>query len=96
MGWYYFLTGNISFPKALFEEEQGFSEDFLNYGWEDLELGYRFKKRNIPLYYLTTAVNYHYHVITDKEKSERKLNMGQSAQIFSNDCGRTSLSEIST
>ena len=82
LDWYYFLTGNISFPKSIFSVEQGFSLDFKNYGWEDLELGYRFKKRDIPLMYLTTAVNYHYHVITDEEKVERKYTMGQSAQIF--------------
>ena len=82
LDWYYFLTGNISFPKSLFVVEQGFSLDFKNYGWEDLELGYRFKKRGIPLRYITTAVNYHYHVISDKERAERKYNMGQSAQIF--------------
>ena len=84
LDWYYFLTGNISFPKSLFIVEDGFSVDFKNYGWEDLELGYRFKKRNIPFYYLPAAINYHYHVITDKEKSERKFEMGQSAQIFIN------------
>ena len=82
LDWYYFLTGNVSFPKSIFTVEKGFSLAFKNYGWEDLELGYRFKKREIPLYYLTSAVNYHYHVITDEEKAERKYNMGQSAQIF--------------
>ena len=53
LDWYYFLTGNISFPKSLFVVEKGFSLDFKNYGWEDLELGYRFKKRgdSIALYY---------------------------------------------
>ena len=84
LDWYYFLTGNVSFPKSLFIVEGGFSEDFKNYGWEDLEFGYRLKKRNVPLYYLPAAVNYHYHVITDKEKSERKFEMGQSAQMFIN------------
>ena len=38
---------------------------------------YRFKTR-IPRY-ITSAVN-HYHVISDKEKAERKYNMGQSAR----------------
>ena len=82
MVWYYFLTGNISFPKSLFIVENGFSEDFKNYGWEDLEFGYRLKKRDVPLYYLPAAINYHYHVITDEEKADRKFVMGQSAQIF--------------
>jgi len=82
LDWYYFLTGNVSFSKELFELEGGFSLDFKSYGWEDLELGYRLKKRGIPLYYLTTAKNIHYHVVSDDEAVERKFNMGQSAQIF--------------
>ena len=45
LDWFYFLTGNISFPKSIFVVEDGFSLDFKNYGWEDLELGYRFKKQ---------------------------------------------------
>ena len=82
LDWYYFLTGNISFPKSYFNLEKGFSLDFKNYGWEDLELGYRFKKRGVPLYYLTSAINYHYHIITKEEQVDRKFYMGQSAQIF--------------
>ena len=82
LDWYYFLTGNISFSRSIFLELGGFSHDFKNYGWEDLELGYRFKQQRIPLYYLTDAVNYHYHVISPQEKADRKFLMGQSAQIF--------------
>ncbi|MGA0241715.1 MAG: glycosyltransferase family 2 protein [Candidatus Marinamargulisbacteria bacterium] len=82
LDWYYFLTGNISFPRSIFMDHQGFSHDFSNYGWEDLELGYRLKKQGVPLHYLPSAINYHYHVITDQEKADRKLLMGQSAQVF--------------
>ena len=77
-----FFNGNLSFPKSYFNLEKGFSLDFKNYGWEDLELGYRFKKRGLPLYYLTSAINYHYHIITNEEQVDRKFYMGQSAQIF--------------
>jgi len=80
--WYYFLTGNISFPKSIFEQASGFSLDFKNYGWEDLEFGYRLFKQKVPFYYLKEAINYHYHVISDDEQIDRKYNMGQSAQIF--------------
>ncbi len=84
LSWYYFLTGNISFPKSIFKLENGFSLDFTNYGWEDLELGYRFYKRRVPFYYLKDAVNYHYHIVDDGDIVERKYHMGQSAQIFLN------------
>lgn len=83
LGWYYFLTGNISFPKSLFDSEQGFSESFKNYGWEDLELGYRLlEKRKIPLLYLKTAINYHYHVISKEEEVDRCFLKGESADIL--------------
>jgi glycosyltransferase involved in cell wall biosynthesis len=82
LGWYYFLTGNISFPKALYFREGGLSKDFLGYGWEDLEFGYRLSKKNVPLYYLKNAMNYHYHVITKDEEIERNVKKGESARIF--------------
>lgn len=82
LGWYYFLTGNISFPKSLFESENGFSSDFQGYGWEDLELGYRLSKRKIPLYYLKEAINYHYHVISEADEIRRNYHKGLSARIF--------------
>jgi glycosyltransferase involved in cell wall biosynthesis len=82
LGWYYFLTGNVSFPKVLFEQENGFDQAFQVYGWEDLDLGYRFSKKKIPLYYLKNAQNYHYHVITRDEEIERNVKKGESAKIF--------------
>lgn len=82
LGWYYFLTGNISFPKNLYLREGGLSQDFLGYGWEDLEFGYRLSKKKVPLYYLKQAINYHYHVITKEEEIERNIKKGESARIF--------------
>ena len=82
LGWFYFLTGNISFPKALYLREGGLSKDFLGYGWEDLELGYRLSKKKIPLIYLKNAINYHYHVITKDEEIERNIKKGESAKVF--------------
>ncbi|MFT5171089.1 MAG: glycosyltransferase involved in cell wall biosynthesis [Candidatus Marinamargulisbacteria bacterium] len=82
LGWFYFLTGNLSFPKSLFILESGFSEAFDGYGWEDLELGYRLSKKKVPLFYLKAAVNYHYHVITKQEEIERCYNKGISAKTF--------------
>ena len=82
LGWWYFLTGNISMPKSVFENAQGFSRDFKGYGWEDLELGYRLvKKEGIPFYYLRTAVNYHYHVLNADADIQRCVRKGESAKI---------------
>jgi GT2 family glycosyltransferase len=82
LGWFYFLTGNLSFPKSVFLEAGGFSPDFTGYGWEDLELGYRLYKDGVPLVYLPTAINYHYHVVTDTDEIQRNVAKGQSAKIF--------------
>lgn len=83
LGWYYFLTGNISFSKNIFELESGFDESFKSYGWEDLELGYRlvYKKR-VPLRYLEGAINYHYHVISKFDEINRCVKKGESAKRF--------------
>ena len=82
LGWYYFLTGNLSCPKDLFEEQGGFDEEFVGYGWEDLELGYRLHQKNVPLYYLRSAVNYHYHLISKEDDVKRSRKKGESAAIF--------------
>ncbi len=82
LGWYYFLTGNLSFPKALFELFLGFDETFTGYGWEDLELGYRLEQAKIPIRYLHSAVNYHYHVIAPDADIVRGEDKGKSAKIM--------------
>lgn len=82
LGWYYFLTGNISFPRDTFYELGGFNETFKGYGWEDLEMGYRFKKAKIPHLYLKSAINYHYHVVSDEGEIERNVHKGKSAKVF--------------
>tara|TARA_B100001175_G_scaffold249730_1_gene216822 strand:+ start:1518 stop:2429 length:912 start_codon:yes stop_codon:yes gene_type:complete len=82
LGWFYFLTGNVSLPKSLFDKENGFNALFMGYGWEDLELGYRLSQQKVPLYYLKSSVNYHYHVISKEEEIERNIKKGESATIF--------------
>ncbi len=82
LGWYYFLTGNVSFSKSIFESAGGFDESFQGYGWEDLELGYRLFQKGISLIYLKDAVNYHYHLITEEEDIKRNVKKGESARIF--------------
>ena len=82
LGWYYFLTGNLSFPKSLFTEENGFDMEFLGYGWEDLELGYRLQQKKVPLRYLKSAINYHYHVVSENDEIKRNVKKGESAQIM--------------
>jgi len=80
--WAYFLTGNLSIPKQVIEAEGAFDMRFRGYGWEDVELGYRLSKKKVPIYYLPSAKNYHYHIVSSKDMDQRKYHMGQSASIF--------------
>jgi len=82
LGWYFFLTGNLSIPKSFFNTVGLFDEEFTGYGWEDLELGYRFYKKNILLRFLPTAINYHYHILEEGKDRDRQIQKGLSAQIL--------------
>jgi len=57
--WLYFFTGNVSVSKSLLEKIGGFDENFTGWGWEDVELGYRLVKENVPFYKNNTILNYH-------------------------------------
>ncbi|MGB9613842.1 MAG: glycosyltransferase family 2 protein, partial [Candidatus Margulisiibacteriota bacterium] len=80
--WAYFLTGNLSVAKGLLIEAGLFDENFTGYGWEDLELGYRLHQMKVPLYYLPSAINHHYHPVTTEDLFQRKFEMGKSAALF--------------
>lgn len=80
--WSYFLSGNLSLRKQTFIEAGGFDENFSGYGWEDIELGYRFKNLNVPLIYAPEAINYHFHFVSGQDMLKRKYNMGLSAAYF--------------
>jgi glycosyltransferase involved in cell wall biosynthesis len=45
----YYHTGNVSTPRSLLLEAGGFNEDFVLYGMEDIELGYRLEKLGVQL-----------------------------------------------
>lgn len=81
LGWFYFLTGNLSGPKSSFGS--GFDENFEHYGWEDLELGFRrIKKEKHSLFFLANAKNYHYHILSKQEEIKRCVLKGSSAKLF--------------
>lgn len=56
----YFWTTNVSVPRTLVEEAGGFDERFREYGWEDLELGYRLRRMRVPSVLAKDALVYHY------------------------------------
>lgn len=60
MDWISFVGGNISVPKNVFKDAQGFDEKFgLKWGCEDIELGYRLFQKGYQFCYADEAVNYH-------------------------------------
>jgi glycosyltransferase involved in cell wall biosynthesis len=57
----FFATNNVSVPKAFLVEVGGFDEAFVEYGWEDLELGLRLKAIGVDIVRSREAVGYHWH-----------------------------------
>ncbi len=56
----YFWTTNVSVPVALVRQAGCFDERFREYGWEDLELGFRLRLMSVPSLRATDAIVYHY------------------------------------
>jgi len=56
----YFWTTNVSAPLALIRETGNFDERFREYGWEDLELGFRLRRKGVPSLLARDAVVYHF------------------------------------
>lgn len=78
----FFYTSNLSIKKSFFEKEK-FNEDFLFYGWEDIELGYRlWKYHDMKIYYCPSAIAYHHHEIPASDLPTRMRTVGKSAVHF--------------
>lgn len=78
----FFYTSNISMKKSFFEKEK-FNAKFSQYGWEDIELGYRlWRNHEMRLYYEPDAVAYHHHLIHDTALEARMQTVGRSAAQF--------------
>lgn len=74
--WISCVGGNFSVPKSILEDVKGFDEKFgLNWGCEDVELGYRLMKKGCSFYYSEDAINYHLaHYRADFSK-EHEINL---------------------
>lgn len=74
--WIAFSGGNISVPQKWLQKIDGFDEQFgLEWGCEDLELGYRLFKLQKPIEYLDNAVNYHIAHYRSGFKEEHRKNI---------------------
>lgn len=56
----FFCTCNASVNKKVLLDIGGFDEDFIDYGWEDTELGLRLRNLGYKVKFDTNAVVYHY------------------------------------
>ena len=78
----FFYTSNISLKKSLFDKEK-FNTKFKEYGWEDIELGYRLWARHeMRLYYEPDAVALHHHLTPDSALENHMRAVGHSAVLF--------------
>lgn len=57
----FFDTKNVSIRRSLLEASGGFDTGFVEYGWEDLELGTRLRRRGVGIVRSKAALGYHYH-----------------------------------
>ena len=62
--WFDLYTSNVSLPRALLAEVDGFDEERFPFDYEDLDLGYRLDTRGFRLLYNRDAVGHHLHPTT--------------------------------
>jgi glycosyltransferase involved in cell wall biosynthesis len=57
----FFDTKNVSIRRRILEAAGGFDTGFVEYGWEDLELGVRLKAMGVGIVRSNEALGFHYH-----------------------------------
>lgn len=76
MEWISFVGGNISLPREFLEDISGFDETFgLNWGCEDLELGYKMMKSGKIFVYAEDSVGYHISHYSANRLREHSINL---------------------
>ena len=79
----HFYTSNISLKtELLYSVDHWFDPDFTMYGFEDVELGYRLAQNGMKIYYISSAVAYHYHYHSIWSFSERQYKVGLMAHVL--------------
>ena len=78
----FFYTSNLSFSRSLYDRFGGFDESFREYGWEDIELGYRYEKNGMKLRYEPRSIAYHLHAISLTSFCSRQFKVGYSSVQF--------------
>lgn len=80
MPWKYFSTNNSSVRRADLERVGFFDEEFVTYGFEDLELGYRLHfSGGLPLGFVVGARSLHIHYHNLEDVLHKKFLSGRSS-----------------
>ncbi len=82
----FFATGNVSVERDKIIEAGLFDEDFIEYGWEDLELGQRLRRLGLKRIKSLTAWSYHVQAPITSEKVpgilRKEKERGHTAVLF--------------
>lgn len=79
----FFYTSNLAIHRDLYDRHGGFDEGFREYGWEDIELGYRYQTRGqMRLRYRPGARVLHHHGLSVGSFCQRQYRVGYSAEGF--------------
>ncbi|MBI2453211.1 glycosyltransferase family 2 protein [Candidatus Peregrinibacteria bacterium] len=78
----FFYTSNISLKTEILKKYP-FDTLFQDYGWEDIDLGFRLEKEeNLKIFYNKNAIGYHYHPLSEKSLRKRMHQIAKSAFII--------------
>lgn len=78
--WIMFATGNVSIRKDVLIEAGCFNKEFVGWGLEDTELGYRLFKLSVKIVVNENAVNY--HIEHARNHSERQHDESTNHDLF--------------
>jgi GT2 family glycosyltransferase len=81
-GWGRFYTANASLKRSLIERVEGFDEDRLPFGYEDLDLAYRLRPYGFRLLYNPGAVTEHVHPMTVEQWKQRAARVAVAEREF--------------
>lgn len=78
----FFITGNLSLPRARVLKAGGFDEDFREASCEDIELGYRLYRSGLPIRYEPAALAYHLHELDFDSLFDRQRKFAYWLAVF--------------
>lgn len=76
-------AGNVSVPRALHEQIGGYDPDYRQYGWEDIDFGYRLHAAGYPVRIRPElATRHHAAAVTTHSKAVRALHGTAARNLF--------------